>query len=107
MPHYLIRASYTSDALATLVKQPQDRTAVITSLIESVGGTVESFYYALGDDDLYLTIEAPDTISAAAGAIAAAAGGAVRSVSTTALITPAEMVQVLTKAGTAAYSPPA
>jgi uncharacterized protein with GYD domain len=106
MPHYMLRASYTTDALATLVNQPEDRTAVVTSLIESLGGSVDAFYYALGDDDLFLIIDVPDNVTAAAAAMAAAAGGAVRNITTTALFTPAEIVDAFTKAGAANYSPP-
>ena len=106
MPHYILRASYTTDAVATLVNQPEDRTAVVTSLVESLGGSVDAFYYALGDDDLFLIIDVPDTITAVATAIAAASGGAVRNITTTALLTPAEMVAAFTKAGAANYSPP-
>jgi uncharacterized protein with GYD domain len=106
MPHYMLRASYTADALATLVNQPEDRTAVVTSLVESLGGSIDAFYYALGDNDLFLIIDMPDTITAVAASIAAASGGAVRNVTTTALLTPAEMVAAFTQAGSASYSPP-
>ncbi len=106
MPHYMLRASYTTDALATLVNQPEDRTAVVTSLVESLGGSIDAFYYALGDNDLFLIIDMPDTITAVAASIAAASGGAVRTDTTTAQLAPAEMVAAFTQAGSASYSPP-
>ncbi len=35
-------------------------------LIGSVGGTVEAFYYAFGDTDLYIITDVPDNVSMAA-----------------------------------------
>jgi len=56
----------------------------------SLGGTVESYYFAFGSDDFYLTVDMPDHAAAAAAALTASASGAIR-VRTTVLITPEEV----------------
>ena len=48
MPKYLIQVTYSDDALADLVRNPEDRGAVITELFERLGGKVEAFYHSLG-----------------------------------------------------------
>ncbi len=40
MPGYLIQASYTSEAIAALIKRPQDRAGVIRKSVEKLGGTL-------------------------------------------------------------------
>jgi uncharacterized protein with GYD domain len=53
MPMYLTRFSYTPDAWARLVKNPEDRCAAATQDIESVGGKLRGFWYAFGNHDGY------------------------------------------------------
>ena len=38
MPSYLLQASYTSEALAALVKNPQNRTEIIRKTVKNLGG---------------------------------------------------------------------
>ena len=44
MAHYLIQGAYTSEAWAGLVKNPEDRTAVVRAALESLGGKLEALY---------------------------------------------------------------
>jgi uncharacterized protein with GYD domain len=56
----------------------------------SVGGRLESFYFAFGERDAYVIVELPDNESAAAVALTVnAAGGA--TVKTVVLLTPDEV----------------
>ena len=104
MPKYLIRASYTADGSKGLHKDGgTKRKRAAEELIESVGGTVESFYYAFGDEDAYITIDAPDNVSVAAASVAVCSTGMVVT-RTTVLLTPEEMDQATKKSTT--YSPP-
>src|SRR3989304_5502191 len=66
MPFYLMRFSYTPDAWAKLIKQPEDRRKVATALIESVGGKLHGFWYGFGEHDGYVLIQSPDNASAGA-----------------------------------------
>ena len=54
MPQFLIQVTYFDDALADLVRNPEDRGAVITELFERLGGKVEAFYHLLGEYDLVI-----------------------------------------------------
>jgi uncharacterized protein with GYD domain len=91
MPKYLITGSYTSEgAKGVLAKGGSDRRAAVESLTESVGGTVEAFYFAFGDDDIVLIIDAPDNESVASVAMTVGASGMV-DIQTTVLLTPDEV----------------
>ncbi len=107
MPHYLIRASFTSEAWANLIKNPQNRREVVAKAIESAGGKQEAFYFALGEDDAYVIVDMPDNVSAAALGMTVSASGALKSYSTTALMTAEEGMEAMKKAGGVAYRPPA
>ena len=106
MPFYLTRFSYTPETWAKLIKKPEDRRAAARQYIEAVGGKLHGFWYALGEHDGYNLWEAPDNVSVAATAIALGAGGALRSVQTTALLTVEETLGALQKASTIKYRPP-
>jgi uncharacterized protein with GYD domain len=91
MPKYLITGSYTADGAKGLIKDGGTaRRQAAERLAASVGATVESYYFAFGKDDFYLTLDAPG--NAAVGAISlavSAAGGA--HARTIVLLTPEEM----------------
>jgi uncharacterized protein with GYD domain len=103
---YLAQASYTAEAVAALLKKPQDRSDMVRQVIEKLGGRLEGFWFAFGDYDLALIFELPDNVSAAAFAMAVSAGGALKAVKTTQLITIEEAVQAMKKATKAGYRPP-
>ena len=106
MARYMIQASYTTQGISDLVKNPQDRAAAVRPLIESLGGKLESFDYALGDYDAVLITELPDNVSMVAISMAVGASGAIRSLKTTVLIPVNEAVEAMRKAGTLGYRPP-
>lgn len=104
MPKYLVVASYTADGLKGLMKDggSKRRQAAETAL-KSVGAKLESFYFAFGEHDAYVTVDAPDNVSIAAASLAIGATGAVQA-KTIVLLTPEEMDQATRK--TASYQPP-
>jgi uncharacterized protein with GYD domain len=105
MPYFLHQVSYTSDALARLIANPQDRFEAVRSPIEKLGGKIKDSYFAFGQHDAVLITEMPDNVSAAAIALAFAAGGALRNCQTTALMTNAEALEAMRKASTCGYKP--
>jgi uncharacterized protein with GYD domain len=105
MPHYLHQVAYTSESWKALVAQPQNRVEVVSHAIEKLGGKVVTGFFAFGEYDIIVITEMPDSISAAAIAIAFAAGGACKSVQTTPLLSPEEALQALKKAGESGYRP--
>ena len=60
MARYLLQLSYTSQAMATLVKNPEDRGAVLRELSQRLGGKIETFDYCFGDYHLVSIVEFPD-----------------------------------------------
>jgi uncharacterized protein with GYD domain len=78
MPKYLAIITYTAEGLKGLVdKGGTARVEASREFVASAGGSLESFYFALGTDDAYLVCDLPDNAAAAATAIAAAATGMV------------------------------
>ena len=91
MPHYMLRASYTQQGIQGVIKEgAAGRVKAVTALVGSVGGSVESIYWAFGDDDFVAIVELPDNAAAAAVASTVGASGAA-GVKTTVLLTAAEV----------------
>ncbi|MCY4655459.1 MAG: GYD domain-containing protein [Gammaproteobacteria bacterium] len=91
MSKYLIRASYTQSGLQGLLKEGgSSRKKALSATIEGLGGTLESFYYSFGSDDLLIIADLPDNISAASASLHIAAVGAL-DVAITVLLTPEEI----------------
>ena len=104
MPKYLFQASYTTEGLKGLLKEGgSKRREVVEQLTKALGGTVEAFYFAFGDNDVYIISEVPDHVSVAAVSLTANASGTVK-VKTTVLLTPEEVDQAAKM--TVNYRPP-
>ena len=106
MPHYLLQVAYTPDAWATQLKNPQNRIEAIRPAVQGLGGKIECAYISFGEYDVMAVLDMPDNVSAAAFAIAASAGGAVKAAKTTPLMTMEEGIEAMRKAGGAGYRPP-
>ena len=106
MSFYLMRFSYTPEAWARLIKQPEDRREVARAIVEKLGGKLHGFWYSFGQQDGFVLIEAPNNISAAAFSVGISAGGALRSAETTVLLTVEETIEMLGKAQGLPYRPP-
>jgi uncharacterized protein with GYD domain len=91
--------------MAQLLANPQDRFTAVRAPIEKLGGRIEHGYFAFGEHDAVLITEMPDHISAAAIALAFAAGGALKSCNTTLLLSNAEALDAMRKAATCGYQP--
>ena len=97
MAKYLIQANYTGEGLKGLLKEGgSSRREAVDKLLASVGGKVESFYYAFGDTDTCVVVDVADNVTAAAVALTVGASGAVN-VKTTVLMTPEEVDQATKK----------
>lgn len=106
MAYYLLQGAYTAEVWKTLVENPANRVEAIRPAIEKLGGRVEGAFFAFGDYDVVLIMEMPDNVSAAAFALAVAAGGAFKSHKTTPLMSMEEGVEAMRKAGGTGYRPP-
>lgn len=97
MPKYMIQANYVGEGIKGLLKEGgSSRRSAVEKVMASVGGKVEGFYYAFGDTDAYVIVEAPDNITVAAVALAVGASGLVN-IKTTVLMTPEEVDQAVKK----------
>ena len=104
MPKYLVKASYNPQGAQGLLKEGGTaRRDALTASIESVGGSVDTFLYAFGGDDLYIVMDVPDNVSAAALGLAIGAAGAI-TWNTTVMLTPEEIDEAAGKS--VAYRPP-
>lgn len=91
MPKYLYHGSYTDKGLKGLMKDGGTKRVKVTKkAIESLGGKMEAYYFALGGTDFFIIIELPDNVKAIAGSMIANASGTVK-VNITALVSPKEV----------------
>lgn len=91
MAKYLFQASYTPEGVKGLMKDGgSKRRTAATAALASVGGRLESIYFALGEHDVVGIADMPDNVSAVALSMAVNASGALVS-RMTALLTPEEM----------------
>ncbi len=91
MARYLLRVSYTAEGVRGLLKEGgSSRRTMVDGMIKGLGGALEGFYYAFGEDDVYAIAELPDNVTAAAVSLAVSAAGAARS-HVVVLLTPEEV----------------
>ena len=106
MPVYMLQLAYTTEAWSTLVKDPEDRARMARSLAESLNGRNVGFWAAFGEYDLVAIYEMPDDTSMAALAMAVSAGGAIKAIKTTVLMSTDDAVKAMTRAQKLEYHPP-
>lgn len=96
MPKFLFRIRYSQEGLkGTLAEGFANREAYIRDLASNIGLSVETFYWALGDDDVFIIFDGPSA-NAIAGSLVATAGG-IGKISTVTLLTAAEMDEAASK----------
>jgi uncharacterized protein with GYD domain len=106
MAKYMVRSSYTAEGVKGLLKDGgSKRRAVIEQAVQAVGGKLEAYYFAFGDDDVIAILDLPDNVTAAASSLAVSASGSGRS-TVTVLMTPEEVDRVVKIAATSQYRAP-
>jgi uncharacterized protein with GYD domain len=107
MAKYLIEAAYSHEGLKGLVKDGgTGRRAAVEAALKALGGRIESMYYGFGTNDVYVIVEAPDNVTAAALALGVGVTGALAHYKTTVLLSVEEVDQAAKKSSTAGYRPP-
>lgn len=97
MAKYLITASYTAEGAKGVLKDGgTKRRQAAEEAVKSAGGRLETFYFAFGDSDAFIIVDAPDHATIAAMSLAINASGAVRT-KTVVLLTPEEIDQATKK----------
>jgi uncharacterized protein with GYD domain len=91
MAKFLVKASYTPEGgKGVQAVGGTSRRDAVAKMAEDLGGSLESFYFAFGDTDVYAVLDLPDNRTAAAAAMAVkAAGGATSEV--VVLLTPEDI----------------
>lgn len=106
MASFLIQFSYAPTAVAALVKKPADRSEAVKSLVAGIGGKLVGVWMSFGEYDGVILVEGAQAVDAAAVALAVSSSGAFRAYKTTPLLSMAEGVDAMRKAGTLGYAPP-
>ncbi|HYZ34821.1 MAG TPA: GYD domain-containing protein [Crenalkalicoccus sp.] len=104
MPKFMIMARYTAEGMQGLRKdKASGREKAVKAACEALGGRLDAIFYALGEDDVFVIIDLPSHVHAAAlGANVAASGKA--TTRTVSLLTVAEMDRALSEE--VQYRPP-
>jgi uncharacterized protein with GYD domain len=91
LPKYLWKASYTISGAKGVAKDGgSSRRDAVRKAAESVGGTLDAFYFAFGGVDVFVIADLPDDESAVAVALAVNSSGGAK-VETVPLLTPEQL----------------
>jgi uncharacterized protein with GYD domain len=105
MAKYLLKVSYSAEGLKGVMKGGgTSRVKAVEHAVAGVGGSLESFYFAFGGNDVYVTVDLPDHTAAVAMAAAVATTGAISSYETVVLLSPSEIDAAMDVA--VHYTPP-
>jgi uncharacterized protein with GYD domain len=105
MPKYLFKVRYTHEGLEGVIGAGGSaRRAAADDIAKNVGGSIESFYFAFGDDDAFVIADLPDNAAAARLAMTVTTSGKV-ALTTVPLLTVDE-VDAIASAPRVAYTPP-
>jgi uncharacterized protein with GYD domain len=95
---FLWHGTYTERGTQALVEEGgTKRRAAVEQAVAAMGGTLETMYWAFGDEDYYAIVDLPDNVSSVAVSLAAATAGSVR-IKTIVLLTAEELDQAATRA---------
>lgn len=91
MPKYLFHGSYTPEGFRGLMDEGgSKRREAAEQALKSVGGTLEAFYFAFGDNDFYIIVNLPDNVTTTAVSFVGNASGTF-GIKTIVLLTPEEV----------------
>ena len=104
MPKYLISVNYTAKGMEGVrAAGAKARVDAVTTMLEPMGGKLESLHFAFGDTDVFCIVDAPDDEAVAAVGITINGSGAA-SMRTTKLLTVEQVDEALGR--TVNYQPP-
>jgi uncharacterized protein with GYD domain len=93
MPKYMFQITYAKEGFQGVLKEGgSGRREMIEKLAANLGGSVESFHFAFGDNDAYLIADFPSNVDVAAVSMNVGAVGAAHT-KTVVLLTPEEVDQ--------------
>jgi uncharacterized protein with GYD domain len=105
MAKYLLKVSYSMEGMRGLMQAGgTSRVKAVERAVAGVGGSLESFYFAFGGDDVYVIADIPSPAAAVAMAGAVSTSGAISSYETVVLLSPSEIDEAMNL--TVDYAPP-
>ncbi len=109
MPLFMLQVKITKESCEAFLANPQDRSSAMSQVFEAHGGKLHHYYFALGESDVVVIAELPDTNAAMAVALTVGATGSVSDYKTTPLVTAEDAVTIMKAAAekAQAYRPPA
>jgi uncharacterized protein with GYD domain len=91
MKKYLIKATYNAEGTKGLIQEGgTGRKNAVEKMVSDMGGKVEAFYFAFGEDDVIIIADLADDISAASVGLRVNSAGLVKT-STTVLLSPEDI----------------
>jgi uncharacterized protein with GYD domain len=91
MAKYMIVATYSAEGMKGVLREGGSaRRSAIADIVKNLDGSLEAFYYAFGENDVYSIVDLPDNVTAAAMAMHISAAGMIRC-EVTVLLTPEEV----------------
>ncbi len=103
---YLVQVAFTADAMAGLVKNPENRLSSMIPIVEKMGGRFVGSWISFGEYDSIAVIEMPDQVHIKAFSMAAMAGGGLRHFHITPMMSFEKGVEAMKLAGDLAYQAP-
>jgi uncharacterized protein with GYD domain len=100
MGKFMFHGSYTAAGAAGVLKDGgSGRRKAIEAVATSLGGSIESVYWATGADDFYIIADLPDTKASAALSLTVGASGAA-TVTTAELFSAADLDEIVGRRAT-------
>ena len=107
MSRYLGIIEATPEFYKGCMENPQDRKEVLNPMFEAFGGSLEEYWFGVGENNIYVVLQFPDDlVSVEALSMAICASGIMVKSRLVPILTSAEAVSAMKKAREIAYSPP-
>jgi uncharacterized protein with GYD domain len=106
MPKFITFFSYTGESAKAMIDRPSDRSAAARAVVESLGGTMEAFYWMQGKHDGFLISTLADGVSASALSLAVGSTGAIKGIESHQIFDRDEQAAIVKAAKSATYKPP-
>ena len=106
MALFMYQSTYTAEAVAALIREPEDRIEAVRPGLEAAGARIVAGGFPFGEHEIVLLIEVPDDITAASLGLVGTSSGAFSQVKITQLLSGQEWVESLRKAQDHQYKPP-
>lgn len=108
MSKFMIKFTYSCGSWARMVNVADNRTTVVRTLVQSLGGSLESMYWDVQNGASYAIADLPDSVTAVAVMTSTSRTGAFAGVEALVLLTEDQMHDALTLAKDCAqvFDPP-